>query len=398
MVCGGVEETTRRKGNALLKRAMHESRCTQPRYDVQAQSTRRRSTPLAEWHHNHRRMLSASRTRLMASAVAGQWIFGIILALLGQLFGIPAATAHAGLDLDAQARLLLTLFTGQLLFTAIAGRVVDRLGSTRVLAAGSLVMAAAVFLLASAAGFRQAMIAALLMSLGGAAVNAAANTLVSTPLRRPPRADAERARRVRRGRVGIGAAGVQRRHDVCSRCTPGSCCSPARARSRACSTSFSPVPQPPARSPLRRGTTRAALRDPWVLALMLLLIIDFGNEAVMAGWIAPYTLAAVPAGVSDRDGGAVLGCPRRGSSRDAIRAGAYLEARAPGRSLRRPPRRVLRQSARRGHPSRWDWPFCSRVSRLRRWLRRRYLSRETGIRSTRVRCSACCCRSGSSGA
>ena len=92
--------------------------------------------------------------KLMASAIAGQWIFGIILALLGQLFGIPAATEHAGLDLDDQARLLLTLFTGQLLFTAGAGRVVDRLGSTRVLAAGSLMMAVAVFLLAYAGGLR----------------------------------------------------------------------------------------------------------------------------------------------------------------------------------------------------------------------------------------------------
>jgi len=99
----------------------------------------------------------------MASAVLGQWIFGVILALLGQLFGIPAATRHAALDLDAQARLLLTLFTGQLLFTAGAGRIVDRLGSTRVLAAGSLVMAAAVVLLAYADGFRQALIAAVLM-------------------------------------------------------------------------------------------------------------------------------------------------------------------------------------------------------------------------------------------
>src|SRR4051812_46486804 len=125
-------------------------------------------------------MPSSSRTRLMASVVAGQWIFGIILALLGQLFGIPAATGHAGLDLDAQARLLLTLFTGQLLFTAVAGRVVDRLGSTRVLAAGSLLMAAALVLLAYAGDFRRTMVAAALMSLGGAGVNAAANTLVST--------------------------------------------------------------------------------------------------------------------------------------------------------------------------------------------------------------------------
>ena len=90
------------------------------------------------------------------------------------------------------------------------------------LAAGSLLMAAAVFLLASAGGFRQAMIAALLMSLGGAGVNAAANTLVSTVYgdRRGPMLNV----------LGVfGAAGavsvplaVQRRHHVRSRCTPGS--------------------------------------------------------------------------------------------------------------------------------------------------------------------------------
>jgi hypothetical protein len=56
-----------------------------------------------------------AKCKMLASAIAGQWIFGIILALLGQLFGIPAATEHLHLDLPAQARLLLTLFTGQLL-------------------------------------------------------------------------------------------------------------------------------------------------------------------------------------------------------------------------------------------------------------------------------------------
>jgi MFS family permease len=238
-------------------------------------------------------MLSASRTRLMASAVAGQWIFGIILALLGQLFGIPAATAHAGLDLDAQARLLLTLFTGQLLFTAVAGRVADRLGSTRVLAAGSLVMAAAVFLLASGAGFRPAMIATLLMSLGGAAVNAASNTLVSTLY-----GD-------RRGQMlnvlGVfGAAGSVSVPLVFSGVTTyaqvytrllllGGACGLAGVLHL-----LQPRPTRAGVIAAPRGTTRAALKDPWVLALTFLLIIDFGNEAVMAGWIAPYTLSAVP--------------------------------------------------------------------------------------------------------
>jgi fucose permease len=229
----------------------------------------------------------------MASAVAGQWIFGIILALLGQLFGIPAATAHARLDLDAQARLLLTLFTGQLLFTALAGRVVDRLGSTRVLAAGSLVMGVAVFLLASAAGVRPAMIAALLMSLGGAAVNAAANTLVSTLYgdRRGPMLNV----------LGVfGAAGA-----VSVPLLFSGVATYAQVHTRllllagACTLAgilhlLQPRPATAGVITIPRGTTRAALRDPWVLALTLVLIIDFGNEAVMAGWIASYTLAVVP--------------------------------------------------------------------------------------------------------
>jgi MFS family permease len=238
-------------------------------------------------------MLSASRTRLMASAVAGQWIFGIILALLGQLFGIPAAMAHAGLDLAAQARLLLTLFTGQLLFTAIAGRAVDRLGSTHVLAAGSLVMAAAVFLLASGAGFRQAMIAAVLMSVGGAAVNAAANTLVSTVYgdRRGPMLNVLGVFGAA-GSVSVPLAfsGVTTYDQVHTRLLllAGACALAGVLHLL--------QPRPTTAGPIaaRRGTTRAALRDPWVLALMLVLIIDFGNEAVMAGWIAPYTLTAVP--------------------------------------------------------------------------------------------------------
>jgi len=238
------------------------------------------------------RMLPAPHTRLMASAVAGQWVFGIILALLGQLFGIRAVTAHAGLDLDAQARLLLTLFTGQLLFTAGAGWAVDRLGSIRVLAAGSLVMAVAVFLLAFAGEFRQAMIAAGLMSLGGSAVNAAANTLVSTlyGARRGPMLNV----------LGVfGAAG-----SVSVPLLFGGATTYADAQARllvlgACCALVGVLhllqPPPPAGVAAgSNGSTRTALRDPWVLTLAAVLMIDFGNEAVMAGWIAPYTLSAVP--------------------------------------------------------------------------------------------------------
>ena len=40
-----------------------------------------------------------SRTRLLASAMAGQFLFGITLALFGTLFGIPAFTKALGLEL-----------------------------------------------------------------------------------------------------------------------------------------------------------------------------------------------------------------------------------------------------------------------------------------------------------
>jgi nitrate/nitrite transporter NarK len=233
------------------------------------------------------------KCKMMASAIAGQWIFGIILALLGQLFGIPAATEHLHLDLPAQARLLLTLFTGQLLFTAAVGRIVDRIGSTRVLGTGSLLMSAAVFLLALAPGFGQAAVAVLIMSLGGACVNAAANTLVSTVYGnlRGPMLNV----------LGVfGAAGAV---SVPLAFSGASTYPHVRGRlialAAACASIgvlqlLQPAPQSDVPGQPARGVSRAVPRDPWLLALVVVLVIDFGAEAVMAGWIAPYTLAAVP--------------------------------------------------------------------------------------------------------
>jgi MFS family permease len=238
-------------------------------------------------------MFVSPRTRLMASAVAGQWIFGIILALLGQLFGIPAATAHAGLDLQAQARLLFTLFTGQLLFTAAAGRVVDRLGSARVLSAGSLILAASLFLLAGADRLREAALAVLLMSLGGAGINAASNTLVSTVYgaRRGPMLNVLGVFAAA-GAVSVPVAfsGVTTHAEVRARLVVlGAACAIAGVLHL-----LQAGPPVGHTGPRAKGATRAALTDPWVLALTVVLAIDFGNEAVMAGWIAPYTLAVMP--------------------------------------------------------------------------------------------------------
>ena len=241
------------------------------------------------------------------------------------------------------------------------------------------------------------MIATLLMSLGGAAVNAAANTLVSTLYgdRRGPMLNV----------LGVfGAAGSVSVPLVFSGVTTY-----AQVHTRllllggACGLAgvlhlLQPRPTRAGVIAAPRGTTRAALKDPWVVALTLLLIIDFGNEAVMAGWIAPYTLAEVPDGVCHADGGAVLGRPRRGSCPDAVRAGAHLEARAPRDCF------VGRHGGVCGDQHGADTRSRSALAVLLTGLAIAPMAPTTlsvaGDRYPRNtgRCSACCCRSGSSGA
>jgi len=123
--------------------------------------------------------LAVTPFRLFLLAVAGQFLFGIVLALPGTLFGLPAWTAALGFDVAAQARLLVVFFAGQFVFTAVAGSLVDRVGCQRVLSLGSLLMAIAFVRLAGATAASAAMSPAILLAAGGASINAASNTLVS---------------------------------------------------------------------------------------------------------------------------------------------------------------------------------------------------------------------------
>ena len=116
----------------------------------------------------------------MVSAVAGQFPFGIILALLGTLFGIRAVTDGLALDVARQTVLLVVMFGGQLVCTALAGRVVDRFGGMHVLAIGAGAMGAGLACLSVARSFSLVVVAIVVMSAGGSGVNAAANVLVST--------------------------------------------------------------------------------------------------------------------------------------------------------------------------------------------------------------------------
>jgi FSR family fosmidomycin resistance protein-like MFS transporter len=228
----------------------------------------------------------------MVSAVAGQFLFGVILALLGTLFGIRAATDALALDVSRQTVLLVVLFAGQLICTALAGRIVDRFGGMHVLAAGAGAMASGLACLGLAHSFPVVLAAVVVMSAGGSAVNAATNVLVST------------VSGARRGQmlnvVGIFTALGALMLPLVLAGTSSMDALRSRLLVLAGAAGVSAIVHAAAREPARpahpAGHVSAwrLLRDNRVRLLTLMLALDFGSEAVVCGWIATYTLGTVP--------------------------------------------------------------------------------------------------------
>jgi fucose permease len=236
-----------------------------------------------------------SRIRLFASAMAGQFLFGITLALFGTLFGIPAFTDALGLALGTQANVLVALYSGHLLFTAAVGRLVDRFGALRMLAAGAALLSAALALAALAGSGTHAIAAAAVMSLGGAAMNAGSNVLVSNAY------GDERGSMLNivalfgaLGAISVpfvfaGAESIEAvRVRLFALASFGVLTGIGHLAQR--------QPRAAAHADEVRPSTRAILADGWIVALVVLLAIDFGLESIAAGWFSTYTLSAFPGG------------------------------------------------------------------------------------------------------
>jgi len=245
--------------------------------------------------------LAVTPLRLFALAVAGQFLFGIVLALPGTLFGLPGWTLALGFDVAAQARLLVAFFAGQFVFTALAGSLADRVGCQRVLSLGSLLMATAFVLLAGASVASAAMVPAILLAAGGASINAASNTLVSVTYGE------------RRGAMlslmatfgasgalvapllfggGLGVDGVAVRLWALALVALVITALPLLVQAAHERSS----------GPSLFGAFRL-LRERPLVGLIALLAFEFGAEAVLAGWIAAFAIAVFP----DASGGLMVG-------------------------------------------------------------------------------------------
>ena len=79
---------------------------------------------------------------LFGGAATGIFVFGIVMAVLGTLFGLPEMRTRLHIDLAQQGNMFLLLYLGILLATLLAGPVIDAMGNKLILVSSAALVAA----------------------------------------------------------------------------------------------------------------------------------------------------------------------------------------------------------------------------------------------------------------
>jgi FHS family glucose/mannose:H+ symporter-like MFS transporter len=115
--------------------------------------------------------------RLQFSAWAGMFVFGIVMAILGAI--LPSLFERIGFGAGQAGNLFLTMNFAMLVTTLFFGPLVDRFGFKAVLAVAAFCVAAAFLLLSRATTYGWVLGAAVVLGLGGGALNGGTNALTS---------------------------------------------------------------------------------------------------------------------------------------------------------------------------------------------------------------------------
>jgi MFS transporter, FHS family, glucose/mannose:H+ symporter len=227
------------------------------------------------------------RRRLFVAAAMAMFVFGMIVAMLGALFGLPEMRERLGIDLAQQGDLFSVLFIGLLVSTAVVGPTLDRFGSKLVLVSASGMVTMALLAFALAHGFGAAALAALLLGVGGGWLNTATNALVSDVF--PD--DRGRMLNLLGTFFGIGALFVPLvvavGFNILSIAgTMVLCAGVAGASTLVCAW----LPFPPAHegAAFSFAGMLGVAKDRGVLLFALLLLFQSGNEAALSGWTSTY--------------------------------------------------------------------------------------------------------------
>jgi len=231
------------------------------------------------------------RGMLFGGAATGIFVFGIVMAVLGTLFGLPEMRARLQIDMAQQGNVFLLLFMGILVSTLVAGPAIDSIGNKIILVASSALVAAGMAGLAYAHSFRGAAIPAVLLGLGGGGLNTSTNVLVSDLYGE------------KRGPMlnllgifyGIGALCIPLLAAVIAgHFAIGPQLLTCAGFAGACALLFLAMHFPASSAP-QSFSWREALRVaqyPGVLVLGFLLFCQSGNEASISGWTSTYVGAA----------------------------------------------------------------------------------------------------------
>ncbi|MGA2362265.1 MAG: MFS transporter [Candidatus Aminicenantales bacterium] len=116
-------------------------------------------------------------SKLMSSAFAGMFVFGIVMAVLGAI--LPSLFEKIGFSTGAAGNLFLTMNFAMLVMTIVFGPLVDRFGFKVLLIVCSLLVAASFLLLTMASTYGLVLIAAVVLGFGGGGLNGGTNALTS---------------------------------------------------------------------------------------------------------------------------------------------------------------------------------------------------------------------------
>ncbi len=232
-------------------------------------------------------MTAIRKDWLAGGAYAGMFVFGIVMALLGAV--LPLISQQIGFDLARAGNLFLVMNCAMLASMLSLGLLIDHFGQKPVLVGGSLCVAAALVLLAGAAGYATVLGSAGLLGAGGGALNGATNTLISD-LHTDPRRKSS-ALNLLGVFFGFGALFLP--------FTIGALLQAlgllpilyaAAAISAAPAALFLALVFPPAKQsqgvPLRKAAGLAG--HPLVLLIGLLLFFQSGNEFILGGYTSTY--------------------------------------------------------------------------------------------------------------
>jgi FHS family glucose/mannose:H+ symporter-like MFS transporter len=221
------------------------------------------------------------------SAATGMFVFGIVMAVLGTLFGLPEMRTRLQIDLAQQGNLFFLLYVGIFLATVVAGPAIDVIGNKLILIFSAALVALGMAGFAFTHSYAGALIPALLLGCGGGGLNTSTNVLISALYgdRRGPMLN------ILGTFYGVGAlciplfAAVIAGHLsvvpqllVCA------------GLAATCAALFSTLrfPKPNARESFSWSGALKVVRYPGVLGLGFLLFCQSGDEASIGGWTSTY--------------------------------------------------------------------------------------------------------------